>query len=91
METAGNTFLVEDAFYITSRAALVLVGEVTGQVSSGNKLLFSNGICWLVKSVEAINFRNQQEKIGLIVDAPVVSQQEILDSIIGDRAQLLAP
>jgi hypothetical protein len=90
MKEAAGTFVVEDSFYITKRG-LVLLGKVNGQVESGYQLVFGNGTCWNIQGVEAINQRNEYEKMGLLVDAPPTTNDELLRIIWSGIAQIFAP
>ena len=88
MENQITTFTVEETFHITNRG-VVLVGETNGSVANGQKLLFDNGICWSIKSVEALYRRNQPIKIGLLMMPLDSSQQELLATIVGATAQVV--
>ena len=85
-----GTFVIEDAFNITGRG-LVVAGVIHGEVAAGYQLVLSNGDRWTIKGVNYINAANRQDMVGLLVDAPVISRQELLAAgIIGSTAQLFA-
>ena len=91
MKTLVGSFLIENIFHITGRG-LVLAGELRGQVTAGHQLVFDDATCCGITGVEFINLHNQQEKVGLLVDAPVTSRPELLQrGIIGATAQIVAP
>jgi hypothetical protein len=84
-----STFSVEDAFQITGRG-WVLAGAFTGQVSTGNRLLFSNGLTLSIIGVNLINTLSQVDKAGLLVSKQFASKQELIDQqIIGASARIL--
>jgi hypothetical protein len=90
METQTGTFVIEDAFNIT-RLGLVLVGSVSGEVAASQQLLLADGNRWRIKAINLLNVANQTERHGLLVDAPVISRQELLAAgIIGSTVPILA-
>jgi len=90
METQTGTFVIEDAFNIT-RLGLVLVGSASGEIAIGQQLLLANGNRWRIKAINLLNVANQTERHGLLVDAPVISRQELLAAgIIGSTVPVLA-
>jgi hypothetical protein len=90
METQTGTFVIEDAFNIT-RLGLVLVGSVSGEIAIGQQLLLANGNRWRIKAINLLNVANQTERHGLLVDAPVISRQDLLAAgIIGSTVPILA-
>lgn len=91
MGTVVGTFLVNDSFRITGRG-LVLVGGLTGDVATGHQLIFENGTRWGIKGVDFVNFYNRYEKLGLLVDAPLATHEELAQrGIIGAVAQIITP
>ncbi|NML66915.1 hypothetical protein HHL22_17045 [Hymenobacter sp. RP-2-7] len=88
MENQAATFLIEDTFTIINRGT-VLIGETTETVSNGQSLLFDNGVCWSIKSVEALYRRNQPAKIGLLMTALSSSQQAFLINLKGATARII--
>lgn len=90
METQTGTFVIEDAFNIT-RLGLVLVGSVSGEVATSQQLLLADGNRWRIKAINLLNVANQTERHGLLVDAPIISRQELLAAgIIGSTVPILA-
>ncbi|MCC3156110.1 hypothetical protein LJ737_02620 [Hymenobacter sp. 15J16-1T3B] len=89
MSTEVGTYSVEEAFQLAGRG-WALVGELTGQVSSGNCLAFSTGLVLPIIGVNFINTRSQSEKFGLLIPLQFTSRQELLDQqIIGATARVL--
>jgi hypothetical protein len=88
MATLIGAFLVEDGFFITGRG-LVLAGVLSGQVEAGNQLAFPSGAHWRVKGVNCINAKGRLDVVGLLVDTPISSREELLThSIIGATAEI---
>ena len=91
MKTSSNTFQVEDTFYITGRG-LVLLGKVSGEVALGYKLIFEDATCWDIKGVESANLSSEHGKTALLVDAPFITREELLQrGILWNTAQIFAP
>ena len=90
MQKEVGSFTVDDCFWLTNRG-WVLAGELLGQVTSGNQLVFPGGIALSVRFVEAIRVL-EGEKVGLIITHGQSQAPSYLceKQIIGLTAQILA-
>lgn len=90
-EAPVGLFGIEDSFTITGRG-LVLAGQLlAGRVVSGAHLVFEDKTRWKIRGVNFMNHANSTESFGLLVDAPGVSHQELLDvGIIGAKVLIFA-
>jgi hypothetical protein len=85
MEEEINTFWVEDAMLTAS--GWMLIGEVEGDISTGNYLAFDNGFAPVVKELKHLANTGQA---GVIIPHPFLTKQDLIDqNIIGATAQII--